>query len=241
VPNLLVSGVHLPNISPEQEMAQAQQQPQQPQQQPQQLSAFVAALGAQIALHGSSLPPLEHVLRSGAAAAAPGAWAAEFGVFGGRTLRLIRAALPPAVPVLGFDCFTGLPDAWRDGFPKGAFDHRGRVPDIDDNTTVVKGLFETSLAPLLALFGDKQAKLIHIDCDIYSAARTALFALRGNIRDGTLLVFDELVGYPGFEQHEIRALLEFLADTGLGVQVVAAQGEQVALRVTDAKFAGARA
>lgn len=43
----------------------------------------------------------------------------EFGVASGGTVNLL--ATHHKGPVHGFDVFTGLPETWRPGFPKGAF------------------------------------------------------------------------------------------------------------------------
>ncbi len=41
-----------------------------------------------------------------------------------------------------------------------------------------------------------------------------LDTLGDSIKDGTLLVADELLQYPGFERHELRAIYEFARRTG---------------------------
>lgn len=175
--------------------------------------------------------PLGYVLDNSCAV---GNWVAEFGVFTGRTLNTIRAKTPAHIPVFGFDSFRGLPEAWRDGFDKGSFDQRGEIINIPDNSVVVKGLIQKSLPPVMALIGAQPLRLLHVDVDIYSAAKYALDTLKENIVSGTVIVFDELRNYPGFEDHEIKALYEFGKETGKDFRVIAVENgtsEQVAVQV----------
>jgi len=53
------------------------------------------------------------------------------------------------------------------------------------------------------------------DCDIYDGARDVLFLLGNRLVSGSIIVFDELFNYPGYEKHEIKALFEFLAILGI--------------------------
>lgn len=147
-------------------------------------------------------------------------WVGEFGVFSGRTLDMIRRCTPNTIPVFGFDTFTGLPETWRDGYEKGAFNRNGCIPAVMDNVTVVKGLFQETLPPLCGLLHARPLRLLHVDCDIYSGAKTVLDALEPCIIPGTVIVFDELINYPGYEAHEMKALFEFCQRTGKEFDVV---------------------
>ena len=125
--------------------------------------------------------------------------ALEFGVAGGVTLNLIAQQ----VPVVGFDSFTGLPEAWRPRFGKGKF--ACQPPEVP-NAELVIGLFEDTLPAWVATNPDTRVTLVHIDCDLYSSTRTILTHLP--LTPGTVVVFDEHHGYPGWEQHEARAWAE---------------------------------
>lgn len=136
----------------------------------------------------------------------PKGWAIEFGVYSGHSTRIIAEHMP----VIGLDTFTGLPEDWRPGFPKGKFDDRNVLrhlrPGIAYNVMLLGGLFEDSLPPLLER-GLPPIGLIHIDCDLYSSTVTALEGMREYITAGTFIVFDEYEG-DGFDD-EKRAWLEF--------------------------------
>ena len=54
--------------------------------------------------------------------------------------------------------------------------------------------------------------------------RDALGLLSPLIRPGTVLVFDDLINYASYKEHEVKALWEWLASTGLHVRVVGVKG-----------------
>ena len=156
--------------------------------------------------HVLALPELRHA----------GLWL-EFGVFRGRSLKMLAAAKGDA-KVFGFDTFQGLPEDWKPGIPKGSFSVGGRLPDVPGAEFVV-GLFEDTL-PTFRF--EAPVTLAHIDCDIGSAAQTALKAIRPHLADVSHIVFDELWNYAGFADHEMKALYDQL-DARVRDRVLGAQ------------------
>lgn len=153
-------------------------------------------------------------------------YALEFGVASGRSLALIAQRLK----VVGFDSFEGLPEDWRDGFPRGMF--ACKPPQIA-NASIVIGLFDETL-PRWFNEGDDpldELRLVHIDCDLYSSTATVLEHVGPRLLPGTYVVFDEFHGYPGCEDHEQRAWSEFIAATGRAYDVVGHGPEQWAVRI----------
>jgi hypothetical protein len=146
----------------------------------------------------------------------------EFGVDSGRTVGVLGKAFQDRI-VYGFDSFEGLPEDWRPGlFDKGAFGRDSLPGGLPMNVQLVKGWFEETLPPFRRHFLlDRTVGLLHVDCDLYSSTRTVLSGLNDQIVPGTVMVFDELINYPGYEDHEIRALAEWVADYGRGVAVLA--------------------
>lgn len=156
------------------------------------------------------VPPLVHVLVERLAPpASEGLWC-EFGVGSGGTMRLVATGADDLV--YGFDSFNGLPEAWRPQFDKGTFGRGGQPPvDLPDNVRLVVGMFDTALPTFLRRERPyERIALAHIDCDLYSSSRTVLHEIGARLLPGAVLVFDELVEYPGYEQHEVKALFEFL-------------------------------
>lgn len=149
--------------------------------------------------------------------------AVEFGVGEGNSTRLIAGHMP----VIGFDSFQGLPEDWREDFPRGTF---ATTPPAIVHSTLVIGPFEETL-PLFPLWAF-EIGLVHFDADLYSSTGTALDHLRHVlIDDKPLVVFDEWHNYPGCEDHEQRAWREFVAETGINWTVVGHTHEQWAIRL----------
>lgn len=84
---------------------------------------------------------------------------------------------------------------------------------------------------------------MHIDCDLYGSTRTVLAEAAPWLVPGTVIVFDDLLGYPGYEQHELRAFEEFAGARNLSRELVAAalMAREVALRITAGPSHGLRA
>ena len=51
---------------------------------------------------------------------------------------------------------------------------------------------------------------IHVDCDLYSSTKTIFSLLSDRIVPGTIILFDEYFNYPNWQQHEYKALQEFV-------------------------------
>lgn len=157
----------------------------------------------------------------------------ELGVYRGQSLNEI-ARHYPLEDVHGFDTFTGLPEFWRNGFPEGAFDVSSEKLTFEKNCVLHKGLFSETLPVFLEQNAD-QARLVHVDCDLYSSSISALRILAPRIRAGTVIVFDEYFNYPGWQAHEHKAFLEFLDMTGRDCEYIAFNkaGQQVAVLIAD--------
>jgi len=135
----------------------------------------------------------------------------EFGVADGDSLTWLRRLLPSHVPLYGFDSFKGLHEEWN-GNPIGTFATKQRI-DLP-NTHLIEGMFEDTLKNFLYVHPEPCA-FINIDCDLYSSTRHVLFTLNDRIVPGTIIHFDELYNYPGWEHDgEYRALQEYCLTFG---------------------------
>jgi tetratricopeptide (TPR) repeat protein len=154
---------------------------------------------------------------------------AEFGVFNGRSLRHIAARYPGTVH--GFDSFRGLPEDWTPGVARGAFDRGGVAPSVPANVVLHTGDFAETLPAFAPTAGP--ARLWHVDCDLYSSTRTVFDALGDTLRVGSVVVFDDYLGYPDAKEHEFRAWAELCKARGIRYTCLAGclMGREVALRV----------
>jgi hypothetical protein len=153
---------------------------------------------------------------------------AEFGVAGGFTLREIASR---RLPAHGFDSFEGLPEDWVSDQPKGSFAQR-QLPEVGGAELHV-GWFEDTLPGFLAAHPEPFA-FVHLDSDLYRSTKTVFDLAGDRLVPGTVLLFDEYFNYPGWEQHEHRAFMEFVDRTGRSFEYLAynAVGQQVLARIT---------
>jgi len=154
--------------------------------------------------------------------------ALEFGVGTGDSLRTIASRRPGMTH--GFDSFKGLPETWRPHFEAGRF--ACDRPDVPDAQLVI-GMFQDTLPGWLRDHDRRDIAFLHIDCDLYSSTSYVLHTI-GDLQPGTVIVFDELVGYHDWPDHEHRALLEWVAATGILLRPIGSvdHGEQVGFVVT---------
>ena len=71
-------------------------------------------------------------------------------------------------------------------------------------------------------------RLMNLDCDLYSSAKDVLDAVAGRLRPGSVIVLDEYVMNPHWEEDEYRAFQEAVAEHGweyryLGISLVSQQ------------------
>jgi hypothetical protein len=159
----------------------------------------------------------------------------EFGIYKGDSINHFAEASPD-VTWYGFDSFEGLPEAWTLGAKAGAFSIGGRLPPVRGNVRLTKGFFEQTLPGFVAQHRGETIALLHVDCDLYSSTVTILGNLAGMIAPGTIIVFDELINYHGWEEGEFKAFMEFVAARNLAFEYIAYNrtGGQVAVRILGA-------
>lgn len=135
----------------------------------------------------------------------------EFGVASGRTINYISQFTKDKV--YGFDSFEGLPETWRDGFEKGAFNQNGQLPQVNSNVDLIKGWFNETLPDFIKAH-NKKVSFLHLDADLYSSTKYVLNTLKDYIDKDCIVVFDELVNYPGFDGDtgELKAFYEFVTE-----------------------------
>lgn len=129
----------------------------------------------------------------------------EFGVASGESMNIFAPLTSRTI--YGFDSFKGLPEAWY-SYQAGHF--ACDVPTFKyPNVTLIVGTFQDTL-PKFIEEHKENAALIHVDCDLYSSTKFIFDTLYSRIVPGTVILFDELYGYGGYEDHELKALQEFM-------------------------------
>lgn len=144
----------------------------------------------------------------------------DLGVYKGGSTREL-AKIFPDHSIHGFDSFEGLPEDWSHVM-KGQFGEiKGALPEIPDNVRLYKGWFDDTLPVWAENNKGKEIALLRVDCDIYSSTKTIFKCLGHYLRPGSWICFDELIGYYGWQDHEYKALIEFLEERRLKCDYIA--------------------
>lgn len=161
-------------------------------------------------------------------------WVLEFGVATGRTINHIARWLPDKT-IYGFDSFAGLPEDWTSRMPRGFF-ARNRPPPVRKNCHLVVGWFNETLPTFkLTRIQDQPLALLHVDCDLYSSAKTVLTELTDNIVPGTVIIFDEYINYPGWQMDEFLAWQQHCQIHGVRYEYIGrvSRHQKVAVRILE--------
>ncbi len=81
--------------------------------------------------------------------------------------------------------------------------------DVPENVILHNGWFEETLPGFVEKYQDP-VRFMNIDCDIYSSTKTVFDLLAKQIIPGTVIVFDEYIGYEKWREHEFKAFQEFV-------------------------------
>lgn len=157
----------------------------------------------------------------------------ECGVFEGASINFIADFLNARGDtriIYGFDSFEGLQEDWQgENLAAGHFDLRGQLPSVRSHVKLYKGWVQETVGPFLDEHKEHQVALLHIDTDTYTPAKYLLQAILPRLQSGSIIAFDELIGYPNWQAHEYRALIEVLAPDKY--EFIAFTSRQAALRI----------
>lgn len=155
--------------------------------------------------------------------------AIECGVFKGRSINHMARALPDRT-FYGFDSFEGLSEDWSgNNHSAGHFDLGGDLPEVEPNVRLIKGWVDDTFGPFLEE-NEGDIDYLHVDTDTYSPAKTILSLAKPRLRVGSIILFDELFGYPAWEFHEHKALMETIPEDCY--EFVGFSNMEAALRIT---------
>ena len=140
----------------------------------------------------------------------------EMGVFDGGSINRMSKKIwriDASRKIYGLDSFMGLEQSWSSTDHYRSFDVGGVPPKgIDSRVQLIHGRVEEVLEKFLE--NEKpEFSLIHFDMDLYGPTRFALEKIIPFLKPGTLILFDELYGYPGWEYGEFKALNELLPES----------------------------
>lgn len=169
-------------------------------------------LGAETLVFPSTDDLRKYFFSAAAVAHRPG-MLLDFGVRGGSSTLMLGDALLgiDGRKVYGFDAFLGIRDAWsKPNRPPGSMSLGGAVPPrvaSHEKVELVVGWVEDTL-PVFLSEGHGATGLVHLDMDVFPPTKFVLQALRPTLKPGSLLVFDDYVGFIGWQNHSHRAFTE---------------------------------
>jgi len=156
----------------------------------------------------------------------------EFGVAGGTSINFLSRLLSN-FKFVGFDSFIGLKDDWVGHHAtKGAYSQNGVLPKVNSNVSLVKGWFNATIPNYIEENNLVDLRLIHIDSDTYEAAEAVFDELGKHLKPGMFVLFDELLGYPNWQNGEYKALNEAQNKYGFNFQYRAFSNEQALIEIT---------
>lgn len=155
----------------------------------------------------------------------------EFGVHKGKSINYFSQRMSN-VKFYGFDSFVGLAEDWVGHHrAKGAFDLKGNLPKVSQNVELIQGWFDKTLPPFIEQNIHKDLIYAHIDGDTYEAAVIVLNALQQKIKPGVILLFDEYLGYPNWQNGEFKAWQDFCAQHNIQYRYLAFSTDQALIEI----------
>lgn len=129
----------------------------------------------------------------------------------------------------GFDSFMGIRNQWASvNEPAGSFTLNGIPPVEPPGCKWTVGWIEETFYPFLESH-EGNVSFAHFDFDVYEPTLYALRLVKNRLRSGSIILFDEFHGYPGWLLHEKRALEEVLDKNEY--EFIAFSRKQAAIRI----------
>ena len=136
----------------------------------------------------------------------------EFGVFKGTTINFFANILRKEnLNIYGFDSFYGLTENWTGThhIKNIAFNRSGKIPKTLKNVIITKGEIEDTLNNFInENLENSNINFIHLDFDTYTPTAYVLKNIKKYIKKDTIILFDEIYGFPSWKEHEYKALIE---------------------------------
>jgi|GEM_PF-1577160 len=143
----------------------------------------------------------------------------EFGVYKGKSINYLAEQLDETGDkrrIFGFDSFTGL--AGKPRIPEkenNNFNLNGRMPVVLPNVKLHKGVIEETLTTFMdnLKIKDKSIAYLHMDVKQYRSTKYILENLLPHLKKGSIIDFDNYLGYIGWQQNEFRAMAETIGNS----------------------------
>ena len=152
----------------------------------------------------------------------------EFGVWKGRSANFFSKYVKK---LYAFDGFEGLKEDWVGNYePKGSFNLNKQIPKLNPNVEPIVGWAEDTLEDFLKKHNPK-INFIHLDMDTYSPTKFVLEKIKPYLVNDSIILFDELYNYIGWEYGEYKALKEVFKDDEFKYKSFNLMGAQSAIQI----------
>ena len=134
--------------------------------------------------------------------------------------------------IYGFDSFEGLKEDWHGTLDhtKGTFDKKKRMPKTNSNVTLIKGWVQDTTEKFL---DEKKPEInfVHIDLDTYESSKFVLEKIKPFLIKNSIIIFDELYNYPGWDVGEYKALKEVFNENEYKYMAFTAEGTSSVIKI----------
>jgi hypothetical protein len=156
----------------------------------------------------------------------------EFGVYKAESINYFSNILKKYnKSIYGFDSFEGLEEEWitTEYHEIETFSLKGKTPKINNNVLIIQGKIQDTFEAFL--FKNKSSKIsfMHIDMDTYLPTKFVLEKAKPFLIKGSIILFDEFYGYPGWQNQEYKAFNEIFND--IQFEYIAFASRQAAIRI----------
>jgi len=138
----------------------------------------------------------------------------EFGVYKGRSINYLAEQLSKKGDrrrIYGFDSFLGMQERIsKYGVHNSRYDLKGIKPVVLPNVNLIKGHVEETFATFMdnLKLKDKSIAFMHLDLGLYQSTKYILEQALPYLKKGTIIDFDELLGYADWQENEYKAMME---------------------------------
>ncbi len=154
----------------------------------------------------------------------------EFGVYSGTSINFFSKKLNNK-KIYGFDSFEGLKEDWLGtAVPKGTFNLNKKIPKLENNVIPVTGWIQDTL-PIFIKEKNPKINFVHMDVDTYETTKFILESIKPNLIKGSIILFDELYNFEGWDVGEYKALREVFNDNEYKFLSFATDSAQVVIKI----------
>ena len=152
----------------------------------------------------------------------------EFGVYVGTSINFFSKYVKK---IYGFDSFEGLKEDWVGMVQTaGTFNLNKKIPKLNKNVVPIVGWVQDTLDKFLETENPK-INFIHLDMDTYETTKFVLEKIKPYLIKNSIIIFDELYNYSGWEVGEYKALKETFNEDEYKYLAFCKDREQVVIKI----------